>query len=196
MAEFDILKEIQKNMNFLLKKVNNGKVLMKVIDEGKLININVKKGSYSIDDEENIFDEKYKGIIIVQQGRNYIEAFIEEIKQSIWKLDNNGFIILRYVNYEESNIEDFEKSFKEELIKQKYKDIESYIVIPKEKEGRDSKEQIVILAKWREELLKKSPEYESYSNNVEMTKCSGCSKKSTSDNGCGGCNGCSGCRNK
>ncbi|MDS0525053.1 hypothetical protein NNC19_05115 [Clostridium sp. SHJSY1] len=187
-----IMKEIEKTMNFAKRKIYEGKLLIDILDLDKKFFVEMKNNSYYFYDEKEENEKKFKGILLLSENVNDLNEFKLKIKKIIWKLDSNGFIIIKYVNNENFDI-DLKKEEFENFLKYKgFLDIESYIILDKKSNEVDSEQGLVIIARLHEELLKESPEYEEYTINfVEEGKCGGCSKKSGGCNGKkGSCNSC------
>jgi hypothetical protein len=187
MDNLNIMEEIDKSMNFVMKKIHEGKLLIDILDKKSGLFIEIKNGRYNIYEEQEESRKGFQGILLLSENINDPEKFKLELRKKLWKLDSNGFIILRCANNDSKDVDLKEKEFEKFLKDEGFIDIESYIVLPNESNGEDSKQGLVITAKWHEDLLKESPEYEEYSINlVKSSKCGGCSKKS------GGCESCSG----
>lgn len=182
MNSYNILDEVKKSKKFIDTKIDKG--FIRVNNIGKdVASIYINKNEFEL--KENDCDE-YRGVFLYQEGENNLYDFKREIDKSRKYLNPNSFIILRYVDMYNDNIEYIE----EELIKtctlKKFIDIESYILLPNEKRNY---EELVIIARWHIDLLYDTPEYESYTENFYQKKsCGGC--KSNSKEGCGGCSGC------
>ncbi|MBD7913007.1 MULTISPECIES: hypothetical protein [Clostridium] len=185
MKKFDIQKEIDKSMQFVMKKISEGRLLVDTLEREDNLFIYIKNGRYDFYEEDE--KKSFNGILLLRENIEDLNKFKLELRKKSWNLNNNGFIILRYVNNDIDDIdlkgEEFQKFFKEEG----FVDIESYILLTKDENEESSKKGLVVIGRWHEDLLKETPEYEAYSKNlVKSSKCGGCSKKS------GGCSACSG----
>lgn len=192
-----IMKEIDKTMNFIERKIYEGRLLIDIIDTEKNFYAEIKNSSYNFFEEEKR-EKTFKGILLLNEKEKELNEFKEKIKKNIWKLDSNGFIIIKYVNYDNLDIDLKKDAFENYLKIEGFIDIESYILLNKNSNEADSKQELIVMARMHEELLDESPEYEEYTINVmNESKCGGCSKKS---GGCskenGSCESCSGCCKK
>lgn len=188
------VKEIDRTMNFIERKIYEGRLLIDILGIEKNFYIKIKNSNYNFLKEEES-EKTFKGILFLNENEKELNEFKEKIKKNIWKLDSNGFIIIKYVNYDNLDIDLKKDSFENYLKLEGFIDIESYILLNKNSNEEDSKQELVIMARMHEELLDESPEYEEYTVNViNESKCGGCSKKSggcNKENGsCRSCNGC------
>lgn len=182
MEDYNFIEEIEKSKKFISTKISNGFI--------KVNNIGKNVASIFIDKETCVFkensDDEYKAIYLYQEDENNLYDFKNEIEKSKKFLSANSFIILRYVNLYNDNIEYIEEELIKTLTLKKFIDIESYIILPNN--NRKNKE-LIIIARWHIDLLDDVPEYESYSENFYRKKsCGGC--------GCGGKGKCTSCNKK
>ena len=101
MEDYNFIEEIEKSKKFISTKISNGFI--------KVNNIGKNVASIFIDKETCVFkensDDEYKAIYLYQEAENNLYDFKNEIEKSKKFLSANSFIILRYVDLYNDNIE-------------------------------------------------------------------------------------------
>lgn len=200
-------------LEFLTEVLNkNDRILLVGFNDRDKEDLNVQFSKYDIDIVKNSEDflnkfyksgKSFKEISFLSEGIKELKdiRIIRELSEKVYdKLGVNGYIVLRIINYDKfiiKNIFDDNEIitpiWKEDLINVLknigFVDIEVFGSFDKDNFNEINSSSMIIRGRKYVDLLKDSPEYEEYSENVvEPTGCGGCCSKRS-----GGCSGCSGC---
>jgi len=188
MIDKRLLNEIDKNIKFILKKINDGKMIVSKINEEKKMFINIKNGEYEIREFNIDKDSGYSDVLIVGEEENTLEEIKKEVEKEKAILDNGGLLIIKHIISNKEHMDSVKENILEFLNKKGIDDIKVYFVYPNADLANKSLS-VVVMGRKHLDLLKDRPDYEEYSSNiVEDKKCGGCSHKKEECSH-GGCNG-------
>lgn len=204
-------------LEFLTEVLNkNDRILLVGFNDRYKEDLNVQLSKYDIaiaKNSEEFLNKFYKSgksfkeISFLSEGIKELKdiRIIRELSEKVYdQLGVNGYIVLRIINYDKFIIKNKEENifddneiitpiWKEDLINVLknigFVDIEVFGSFDKDNFNEINSSSMIIRGRKYVDLLKDSPEYEEYSENVvEPTGCGGCCSKRS-----GGCSGCSGC---